>query len=156
MKKDVYDDVDGLLKDIQSDIKDILLDEVLDEAKKIEMEHIDSDVYTYNPQIYIRRPTGGISDPDNIIGTICGDMELEVDNITRFNDGYGTSNHGFGLPQLINDGDDMLGFFYDYPGEFNQPRPFLDNTEKEIDHTSRVDNALEKGLRKRGYDVKNA
>lgn len=155
MKKNIYDDVDKLLKDIQSDIKDTLLDEVLDEVKKIEIENIECDVYTYNPQIYVRRSIGGISDPDNIIGTIYDDMELEVDNVTKFNDGYGTSNHGFGLPQLINDGDNIHGFFYDYPGEFNQPRPFLDNTEKEIDHTNCIDDVLEKGLRKRGYDIKD-
>lgn len=152
-KRDVYDDVDKLLNDIKSDIEDTLADEVLDEVRNIELKHVEEDVFSvYNPKIYERRRVGGIDDPDNIIGQV-NNMELEVDNITKFNDGYFSSNHGVGLADLINDGDSFGGYFYDYPGEFNQPRPFLDNTIDEIEDTDSVENALERGLRKRKYDV---
>lgn len=156
MSKDIYDDINELLIDVKKDIRDVLEEEVLNEVKDIELKHINNDVYKYKPKIYERRLINGISDPDNIVGTIQGDMELEIDNITQFNDGYSTSNHGLGLPQLINDGDDINGYYYDYPGEFNQPRPFLDNTEEEVERSNRIDDALEKGLRNRGYTVKNA
>ncbi len=151
--KNIYDDIDALLKDLKSDIEDVLMDDVLDEVKDIETQHIEDDVLSvYSPSIYERRISGGISDPSNIIGEV-HDMALEVDNVTRFNDGYGTYNHGEGLAELINDGEKRGGFYYDYEGEFTQPRPFIDNTIEEIEQTDSVEDALAKGLRKRNYNV---
>ena len=142
-----------LLKDLKNDIEDTLMDEVLDEVKEIELRHIKHDVFSvYSPKIYQRRAVGGIDDPENIVGTV-KDMELEVENITEFNDDYGTYNHGTGLAHLINDGERLNGYFYDYTGEFEQARPFIDNTEEEIERTNSVENALAKGLKKRGYDI---
>ena len=142
-----------LLKDLKSDIEDVLLDEVLDEVKEIELRHIKQDVFSvYSPKIYQRRTLGGIDDPENIVGEV-KNMQLKVENITRFNDDYGTYNHGTGLADLINDGNSRNGYFYDYPGEFEQARAFLDNTEDEIERTNSVENALAKGLKKRGYDI---
>ena len=43
-KKDVYDDVDILLKDLKSDIEDTLADEVLDEVRDIELFHIEQEI----------------------------------------------------------------------------------------------------------------
>lgn len=153
-KKDEYDDIDMLLNDIKSDIDEVLMDDVLNEVRNIELKHVEDDVFSvYSPKIYERRGSGGIDDPENIVGEV-NHMHLEVDNVTQFNDGYGTYNHGDGLAELINDGDSLTGHFYDYQGEFNQPRPFLDNTIEEIDKTDSVENALADGLRKRNYDVK--
>lgn len=154
-KKNEYDDIDMLLNDIRSDIEDTLINDVLDEVKDIELKHVEEDVFSvYFPKIYERRGSGagGIDDPDNIVGTV-NNMQLEVDNITRFNDGYFSSNHGVGLADLINDGDSREGYFYDYPGSFNQPRSFIDNTIEEIEKIDSVENALANGLRKRNYDV---
>lgn len=153
MKK-AYDDVNALLKDLKADIEDTLMDEVMDEVKCIELKHIEDDVLSiYSPKIYRRRAFGGIDDPENIVGEIV-DSRLVVDNITKFNDGYGTYNFGVGLADLINDGERRHGYFYDYHGEFIQPRPFINNTIEEIENTDSVENALKKGLKKRKYDVK--
>lgn len=152
-KKNTYYDIDELLNDIRSDIEETLKDEVFDEVREIELEHIERDILSaYTPKIYERRTSGGIDDPRNIVGYV-KDMQLSVDNITEFNSGYGTKHRGTGLAQLINDGDSFNGYFYDYPGEFNQPRPFIDNTILEVEKTDRVENALEKGMRKRKYDI---
>lgn len=152
-KKDVYDDVDILLKDLKSDIEDTLADEVLDEVRDIELFHIEQDVFrSYSPKIYERRNNDGLDDPSNIIGKV-HNMQLEVDNITEFNDDYGTYNHGRGLADLINDGEGRSGFFYDYPGEFERARPFIDNAIEEIEQTDSVEKALAKGLKRRNYDV---
>lgn len=152
-KKDVYDDVDILLKDLKSDIEDTLADEVLKEVQDIELSHIEEDVFSvYSPSIYKRRQNDGIDDPDNIVGEV-HDMQLEVDNITEFNDDYGTYNHGRGLADLINDGESKSGFYYEFDGAFTQPRPFIDNTIEEIEQTDSVENALIKGLKKRDYNI---
>ena len=152
--KDLYDDVDELLKSLEADIEDTLMHEVLDEVKEIELRHVEEDVFdVYKPKIYERRDSGGIDDPDNIVGTV-ENMELEVENITPFASGYGTWNRGVGLTELINEGNSTSGYFYDYPGEFNQPRPFLDNTIEEIERTDDVEDALAKGLNNRKWTVK--
>lgn len=154
--KDLYDDAEDLLKELKTDIEDTLIHEVLDTVKEIELRHVEEDVFdVYSPKIYERRDSGegGIDDPDNIIGTV-QNMELEVENITPFASGYGTWNKGIGLAELINDGNSTSGYFYDYPGEFNQPRPFLDNTIEEIERTDDVENALARGLNKRKWTVK--
>lgn len=153
MKKS-YTEWDDLVKDIRSDIDDVLSKEVFGEVRDIEMEHIKSDVFaTYTPEIYERRFNGGIDDPDNIVGYE-KDMHLAVVNEAQFNDGYGTYNHGYGLPQLINDGNSRNGFFYDFPGVFNAPRPFIDNAKEEVERSDRVDRAFEYGMKKRGNDIK--
>lgn len=153
MKKS-YTDVNALLKDLKNDIEDTLAKEVFDEVRDIELRHVEEDVLSaYHPKIYQRRTTGGIADEKNIVGEF-RDMQLVVDNITPFESGYGTYNHGVGLADLINDGESRNGYFYDYPGEFTQPRPFIDNTIDEIEHTDFVENALKSGLKRHGYDVK--
>lgn len=152
-RKDTYDDLDTLLKDLKSDIEDTLMDEVLDEVKNIEIEHVEEDVFSvYSPSIYKRRLNDGLDDSDNIIGKIHS-MELEVDNITEFDNGYGTYNSGRGLADLVNDGEARSGFYYDFDGAFTQPRPFIDNSIEEIEQTNSVENALANGLMKRNYDV---
>lgn len=144
-RKDTYDDIDLLLKDLKSDIEDVLMDEVLDEVKEIELSHIEDDVFSvYSPRVYKRRTFDGIDDPDNIVGEV-HNMVLEVENIAEFTDWRGNAKRGTGLTEFVND--------YDYPGIIDQNRPFIDNTVEEIERTDRVEDALAKGLIKRNYDV---
>jgi hypothetical protein len=155
MKKNTYDNEDELFDDIHKDINDVLQKEVMDEVRMIEMYYIKHDVLnSYTPKIYNRRSSGGIDDESNIQGRLINDMELEIDNVTRFNGGYGTHNSGVGLADLINEGDGGGGHFYDYAGNFNRPRPFLDYTIEDVENTDVIDITLEKGLKKRGYDLK--
>ena len=96
-----YSDLDVLLKDLKSDIKDTLSKEVFDEVRDIELEHVQRDVFdAYRPKIYNRRCSGGIDDPRNIVGQV-DDMTLYVDNVTPYNPGYGTYNSGTTLADLI-------------------------------------------------------
>ena len=144
MKKS-YDDIDVLLKDLKSDIEDVLMDEVLDEIKDIEIRHVEEDVFSvYSPNVYRRRMSDGLDDPDNIVGEV-NDLHLSVDNVTEFTDWRGNAKRGTGLAEFVND--------YDYPGIIGQSRTFLDNTIEEIENTNNVENALARGLRKRKYDV---
>jgi hypothetical protein len=155
MKKNTYDDENELFNDIHKDINDVLQKEVMDEVKMIEMYYIKHDVLnSYSPKIYNRRSSGGIDDESNIQGRLVADMELEVDNVTRFSGGYGTHNSGVGLADLINEGDGSGGYYYDYAGNFNRARPFLDHTLEDVENTNAIDITLEKGLKKRGYELK--
>lgn len=156
--KRIYDDEKQLLKDLRSDIENVLMDEVLEEVRDTEIKHIEEDVYSvYSPSIYKRRKgDGGLSDPENIVGTV-KNMELTVENITPFNEEYGGRNSGIGLGEMVNDGGNYL-HDYDYgfrgiEAPYSKPRPFLDNAIEEIENTNSVENTLANGLRKRKYDV---
>ena len=143
--KNSYSDIDKLLKDLKSDIEDVLMDEVLDEVKDIEIRHVEEDVFSvYSPNVYRRRQSDGIDAPDNIVGEV-NNMVLEVENITEFTDWRGHAKRGKGLAEFVND--------YDYPDIIGQSRPFVDNTVDEIESTDKVEEALARGLRKRKYDV---
>lgn len=156
-RKEIYDDIDVLLKDLKSDIEDTLLDEVLETVRDIEMEHVQDEVFSvYSPTIYERRSSGGLDDRENVVGQVKNGV-LIVQNGTPFNEGYGTENKGIGLAVMVNDGG-TYKHDYDYgfrtiEAPFSKPRPFLDNTAEEIERTDDVENALAKGLRKRNYDV---
>lgn len=154
-KKKNYDSLDAFVKDLKSDIEDTLSKEVLDEVRDIELEHIQMDVLMrYQPQIYKRRTIGGIKDWRNIVGRV-KNMELDVYNVTPFNPGYGTYNSGNGLADLLNEGSGGKSrLYYDFVGEFELPTYFLENTQYEIDKTKRVENVLNKGLKRRGYEIK--
>ena len=154
-KKKNYDSLDAFVKDLKSDIEDTLSKEVFDEVCNIEMEHIQADVLNrYQPQIYGRRTTGGIGDRSNLRGKV-RDMELDVYNETPFNPGYGTYNSGNDLATLLNEGSGgKHKIYYDFAGEFEQPTYFLENTQTEIDNTNRVERILNKGLKRRGYEIK--
>ena len=156
--KNIYDDEKQLLKALCSDIEDVLMDEVLKKVRKIEIKHIEEDVYSvYSPSIYKRRKSDeGLSDPDNIVGTV-KNMELTIDNIVPFNEEYGGNNRGEGLAEMVNDGGNYL-HDYDYgfrgiEAPYSKPRPFLDNTVDEIESGDEVEDALAKGLKKRNYDI---
>lgn len=126
----------------------------MEEVRDIVTEHVETDVYdVYAPTIYKRRSMGGLSDERNIVGTV-NNKKLTVENETAFAQGYHSENFGKGLATLVNDGDGAGGFYYDYAGEFNEPRPFWDNAVEEIETTNRVENALVDGLRRLGNDVK--
>lgn len=144
-----YDDIDGLLSDLKSDIQEILQHEVLDEVKDMEMENVQADVYSYSPTMYSRRgASGGIGDDTRIVGKVNG-LQLEAENMATFNPGYGTQNYGIGLADLINDGNGA--YRYDYYGSFTGARPFIKHTQDEIDSTERVDNILFSALKAKNY-----
>lgn len=153
MKK-VYDEEEEMFGDLKKDIEDCLINEALEKVKDIEVFHIKRDVLdSYSPTFYKRRASNGIDDRNNIVGHV-RNMVLEVDNVTAFNSGYGTSNSGEGLADLINGGDGTNGHYYDFAGTFNKPRKFLENSIDEVENTDLIENTLLNSLKKKGYEIK--
>ncbi len=144
-----YTNLNNLISDVKSDIDKSLKNEVFDEIRAIELEHVQKDVLdVYSSKDYVRRHQMGIDDPQNIVGVVSGG-ELVVDNVTPFNSDYFTANKGIGLAELINYGNGR--FYYDYPGAFERPRPFIDRARIEVAKSDRVKKALEKGMNKKGW-----
>lgn len=152
-----FTDINALLADVQKSINKSLKNEVMDAVRDVELSYIERDVLNvYSPSIYRRRMSGGIDDVRNIVGTV-KDGRLTVENVTPFNEGYGTRNRGTGLGYMINEGGNSE-HDYDYgfrgiESPYSEPRPFIDNTIKELDKTEIIENALAKGMKKDGIDL---
>ena len=153
-----YSDIELLLKDVQSDIEDVLMNEVMDAVRDVEMEHVRNDVFSvYNPSIYMRRSSGGIDDPENVKGTVKNGV-LTVRNDTPFNTDYNSRNKGIGLAYMIEEGGnsehDYEYGFRSIEAPFSQPRPFIQNTIDELDRTDAIEKALQKGLKRHDIDLR--
>lgn len=99
-----FTDIDALLADVQKCINKALENEVMDAVREVELNHVEEDVLdVYSPSIYRRRSQGGIDDERNIVGTVKNN-KLTVENVTPFNQDYGTRNKGTGLGYMINEG----------------------------------------------------
>ena len=143
---------------IQKALNESLKDDVFKVTKSKVKEHGKNDVYdTYSPEYYDRRfEQDGLIADNNIVGNIIFDSLLEVKDIAIPN-GEWSKDYDFTDPTFfsrwINDGingkfgrnilDDSLPWL--------NPRPFIDNTRKELeDEPSIIYDALKKGLNKRG------
>lgn len=152
-----FTDINALLADVQKSINKSLKNEVMDAVKEVELKHVERDVLSvYTPSIYERRGSGGIDDDKNIIGTV-KNGRLTVENVTPFNDGYGTRNKGNTLGYMINEGGNSE-YDYDYgfrgaEAVYANPRPFIDNTVEELDKTEIIEDALARGMKKDGIDL---
>lgn len=152
-----FTDIDALLADVQKSINKSLENEVMDAVREVELSHIQREVLNvYSPSIYKRRGTGGIDDKRNIVG-IVKDGRLTVDNVTPFNEDYGTRNKGTGLAYMINEGGNSE-HDYDYgfrgvEAPYSRPREFIENTIEELDRTEIIEDALAKGMKKDGIDL---
>lgn len=152
-----FTDIKALLADVQKSINKSLKNEVMDAVREVELKHIERDVLSvYTPSIYERRGFWGIKDVRNIIGTV-KNGRLTVENVTPFNEDYGTRNRGTGLGYMINEGGNSE-HDYDYgfrtiEAPYSQPRPFIDNTIEELDKTEIIEDALAKGMSKDGIDL---
>lgn len=152
-----FTDIDALLADVQKSINKSLENEVMDAVRDVELSHIQREVLNvYSPSIYRRRASGGIDDVRNIVGTV-KDNKLIVENVTPFNEDYGTRNKGTGLAYMINEGGNSE-HDYDYgfrgvEAPYSRPRPFIDNTVEELDRTEIIEDALAKGMKKDGIDL---
>ena len=103
-------------------------------VKKVVMEtgekHVHEDVYSvYEPRVYER--SGKLATSWDASPTPDG---IEIFNTRRDGDKY--------IPEVIE-----TGYGYDYDFEYRgKPRPFIENTRRELDGSKKLTDALEKDL----------
>lgn len=151
-----FKNLKDLRNHLKTKIKKALVGEVFETVKKVQLEHVRTDVHdAYNPSIYERRMFDGISDPDNIKCHV-KDTKIEIENITEFNPDYGTENYGSGLVKLIEYGHGKIGYYYDYPGsdDYTDSRPFIHNTYKDLKENKQHILVLKSELKKQGMKIK--
>jgi hypothetical protein len=159
------------LKELEEYLKPKMLqvveNEVAKEIKDVEQLNIEEVVYqgyvTSNAQgqpwkYKRRRQNDGLQDRDNMVEKaryIGNTVELTIENITE------GSNEDFKIAPLIEYGDGNGGKEYEYKNnrddtadQYLAPRPFTEETIKELKLTNRHINAFKQGMRKRGIDIK--
>ena len=144
MSKNSYDDIEELYADLLNEIKNTVAKEIAKEMKKIEQEVIDRNVYSaFSPKVYERRKDdGGLRSEDNMVEGISIDGDsviIEVENMTTGNERYNDYWKGEIQP-LIESGS------YMWNGKMPPPRPFIDDTQKEVD--KRIEKIVEDALNK--------
>ena len=149
-------ELEGYLKTV---VNDVLSDEVAEMVKTKQQDHIMDDVYLqYNivdgqrkePYAYDRRYyEGGLIDRDNIVAKV-EDGTLTVTNTTKGQDGVDN------LAGLIEYGDNSAYGQYDWKynkddtqDQYLNPRPFIENTRKEIAEKNLHVSSMKKGIEKR-------
>ena len=142
MSKNSYDDIEELYADLLNEIKNTVAKEIAKEMKKIEQEVIDRNVYSaFSPKVYERRKDdGGLRSEDNMVidtSTNGDSVTIEVKNMTTGNERYNDYWTGEIQP-LIESGS------YMWNGTMPPPRPFIDNTQKEVD--KKIDKIVEDAL----------
>lgn len=139
-----YNNLNDLFRRIESDIQDTLREEVAD-CVKDEMEfEIQMNVYNaYSPLYYKRREyNGGLIAKENMDSKVDGNT-LTVKDIAPLNKSD-SSNSNWEPDEII-----VNGY-----GNMPAPRDFYGGTKEQLEEHGYHTEALKKGMRKRGYDVK--
>lgn len=130
---------------LESDLEDILRDEVSNTVDSIMSQQLYEQVYRYpaSPQAEKQRryDNGGLWDPDNIVSRVEPGLVLVVEDIAPFQDG---KTHKDDLSDVVEFG---IGG-YRQPG----PRPFVRETQKEL-AAGEAEKAVLDGLKARLYEV---
>ncbi|MBE6845441.1 MAG: hypothetical protein E7508_07000 [Ruminococcus sp.] len=134
-------DLDKLFERIEKDIQDTLKNEVAETVKDNLQTAIQEGVYNaYTPKLYKRRKNnGGLLDRRNMESRIDGNTLTVRDNAPLDN---GRTNYA--LDDIIVNGLGYMPF----------PRDFYSECADRLDETGEHTEALKRGLKKMGYNVK--
>jgi hypothetical protein len=156
-----FDNLNDLLKHIEKNVKESLEDDVAKEVKRVMKDHIETDVYdVYEPTSYKR--TGKLK--EDIDHSLIEDgYTLSVRN-TREENQYGKHKN---IAEIIETG---IGYekYKVSQGKIMKvsikpsrksgwkdwkPRPFTENTRLDLIRNKQHEDAMRKGLKKRGMEV---
>lgn len=148
-----------LEKALQEKVDIALLTDVAETVRDVMLAHIIEDVYdVYSPSTYVRRNNeNGLMDGNNINASIKGNT-LIVENNTLgrpyYRDGKElkrSQNADKEIAGVIETGQGYDVHDWEYDGI---PRPFIENTRKELFDYEWHKKALKQGLQKQGLEVK--
>ena len=141
------------------DVDQVLLTHVAPVVKDEMQAQIYDKVYSaYSPTQYVRRyDEGGLADKANMQESVdAGQMTLHVVNLTTGNEEYADSPDGFDSGFITDIIEKGVGYRWRKSEIYqNQPfpRPFLNETEKEVIRDGSVERCLAEGLSVLGYTV---
>lgn len=132
----------------QQDLNDVLLGEATEAVKDVMQEKLAENVYSYEASEQAmatrRYEEGGLYDRENMVSHVEPGLTLVVENIAKFQDAP-LNSRGKDLSDVVQEG----------LSSYNQPypRPFTADTESECISRGNVLQAINEGLRKKGYTI---
>lgn len=143
----------GLQKEIMRRAKKSMETEVADYVKGKVKRHVETDVYNkYSPKVYKRREEiGGLVDDGNLRSeyraqdrTLYVYEEAPIEG-PRLDPGENWKYYPDSLAQIIQEGAHNPWNTYGYP--WTEPRPFMDNTQEDIEeHPTKILNMLKTSI----------
>lgn len=129
------------------DLNDVLLGDATEAVKDIMTQKLDENVYSYQASEMAmatrRYDDGGLADRENMVAHVEPGLTLVVEDIAPFQES--SAYKGVDLSDVVQKA--LPG--YNQPG----PRPFTSDTESECVSSGSVLNAINNGLRQRGYTI---
>lgn len=136
------------LRDLEKKLEDKILSAMLKEVgeavTKEGINQVEETVYSYEPKVYERKKKdGGLSDERN------WDREAIHNGVKVWNT---RTENGRNIPEIIETGEG-----YEYTGygyEYEEPRPFIENTRESLRRDKAHVEALKEGLKRQGIESK--
>lgn len=139
--------LDGLINYLNNEIQKALETDVGNKIVEVAQEHVQTDVYdVYAPKVYSR--TGQLKKDFKVTSIPNG---IEIENTRSDRNRY--------IPEVIEYGHDKSEQGYEFPAyypngdNFIQPRPFIENTEKQVLEENIHVSELKKSLKLKGLDI---
>jgi hypothetical protein len=142
-----FNNLNELERYLNKQIQDSLNTDVAKKIVKVAEDHVQKDVYdVYSPKVYHR--TGKLKESFEVTPIANG---IEIENTRKDGERY--------IPEIIEYGHDASTQGYEHPAyypsgdNFTQPRPFIENTRKQIADENIHVEELKKSLKSKGLDV---
>jgi hypothetical protein len=142
------DQLEELMAKLQEQVQDAVKNNVVETIKDVETEHIREDVYnTYTPTMYQRRyEDNGLIDGENMKEVIKKEDNTISLDIT--NDTLGNPDPTVGyIDSIIESGEGYTWKNSEIYQEQPYPRPFTENTYKDLEENKQHVIALKEGLK---------
>lgn len=141
-----FKSVDALLKSLQSRIEKVIQEKVPEVVEEEMIRQIDRVVYDAYPNPKYKR-TYQLQHPDSI-QTVNVPGGVKITNVRTDGDHMNDEGTGKYVAHVVESGQ---GYDYPYPGM--KPRPFTEETRKELKQTGKHIYAVRKGLKEQGLRV---
>ena len=142
------DQLEELMAKLQEQVQDVVKNNVVETIKDVETEHIREDVYnTYTPTMYQRRyEDNGLIDGENMKEVI--KKEYNTISLDITNDTLGNPDPTVGyIDSIIESGEGYKWKNSEIYQEQPYPRPFTENTYKDLEENKQHITALKEGLK---------
>lgn len=145
------DQLEELMVKLQEQVQDVVKNNVVETIKDVETEHIREDVYnTYTPTMYQRRyENDGLIDKENMKEVIKKEdntISLDITNDTLENQDYPNADQDY-IDSIIENGEGYTWKNSQIYQEQPYPRPFTENTYKDLEENKQHITALKEGLK---------
>jgi hypothetical protein len=154
-----FKSLDDFAKYFNNKIAPKAMKEASEKPKEMLKDNVNTDVYSYQPKEYERtyelRESIIATEPQNVNGKTVVEIKHDENKIHPYSPNqhmsviYGTDFSPY-LPEAINEGN--IGHVFGQ-GVWTEPRPYMDNTVRQMEQENTFENEAKKSLQKQGIQI---